>query len=89
MRLKPLGVVKEIVEAAGMGISYVYDDLVFIDHNALLLQFAGNDWEILIHINQEASGLELRAVSASQAAGRSLLQGDDLQAREALPDIPG
>lgn len=39
MGLKPLGRVKDIVEAAGMTISYVYEDLVFIDHNAFLLQF--------------------------------------------------
>ncbi len=36
--LMKLGVIKEIVEATGMSLSYAYEDLVFLDHNALLLQ---------------------------------------------------
>ena len=51
---KKLGVVKEIVEAAGMGISYAYEDLVFLDHNALLLQFTQESGRVLVHINREA-----------------------------------
>ncbi|MDG4474949.1 hypothetical protein [Thiovibrio frasassiensis] len=54
MGLKPLGKVKTIVEAAGMGISYAYDDLVFLEHNSFLLQFTDNDHEIMIHVNSEA-----------------------------------
>ena len=60
MNLRPLGIVKTIVESAGMGISYAYDDLVFLDHNAFLLQFTDNDKEILIHANSEAEGMEIR-----------------------------
>ena len=60
MNLKPLGIVKTIVEAAGMGISYAYDDLVFLEHNAFLLEFTDNDKEILIHINREAEGEEIK-----------------------------
>lgn len=54
MGLKPLGKVKTIVEAAGMGISYAYDDLVFLEHNSFLLQFTDNDREITVHVNSEA-----------------------------------
>jgi len=54
MSLKPLGMVKTIVEAAGMGISYAYEDLVFLEHNSFLLQFADNGGEIAIHVNSEA-----------------------------------
>ena len=54
MSLKQLGVVKDIVESAGMGISYAYDDLVFINHNALLLQFIDKKSELVIHVNSEA-----------------------------------
>ena len=54
MGLKPLGMVKTIVEAAGMGISYAYDDLVFLEHNSFLLQFTTNDREITVHVNSEA-----------------------------------
>lgn len=54
MGLKPLGLVKTMVEAAGMGISYAYDDLVFLEHNSFLLQFTDNDHEIMVHVNSEA-----------------------------------
>ena len=54
MSLKPLGMVKTIVEAAGMGISYAYDDLVFLEHNSFLLQFTDNDHEVMVHVNSEA-----------------------------------
>ena len=54
MALRPLGIVKEIVESAGMGISYAYDDLVFMEHNAFLLQFAENGKSVFIHMNEEA-----------------------------------
>ncbi|MHB8148729.1 MAG: hypothetical protein ACYDIB_01065 [Desulfobulbia bacterium] len=54
MSLKPLGMVKTIVETAGMGISYAYDDLVFLEHNFFLLQFTDNDREVKIHVNSEA-----------------------------------
>lgn len=60
MGLKPLGIVKEIVESAGMGISYAYEDLIFMEHNAFLLQFAGNDKELLIHVNKEADVTKLK-----------------------------
>lgn len=54
MSLKPLGVVKDVVEAAGMSISYAYEDLVFLEHNSFLLQFTDNDREVQVHVNVEA-----------------------------------
>lgn len=54
MKLKPLGVVKEIVESIGMNISYAHEDLVFMEHNAFLLQFTSKNDEILVHQNKEA-----------------------------------
>ena len=60
MSLKPLGKVTTIVESAGMGISYAYEDLVFLDHNAFLLEFTDNDKELLIHTNSEAEEGEIK-----------------------------
>ncbi len=59
MGLRNLGVVKEIVEAVDMDISHAYEDLVFLTHNALLLQFAADDETVLVHRNQEADPSEL------------------------------
>ena len=61
MKLKPLGIVKEFVEEAGMSISHVYDDLIFIDHNAFLLQFADNDSELVLHVNRDADPSAIQA----------------------------
>lgn len=60
MGLKKLGVVKDIVESVGMGISCAYEDLVFLEHNAILLQFAKDDDTVLLHCNQEAEQLAVQ-----------------------------
>ncbi len=50
---RPLGVVTEIVESAGIDVSYAYEDLVFLEHPGFLLQFTGSADEVLIHINRD------------------------------------
>lgn len=73
MTLKPLGKLKELIESAGMGISYAYDDLIFLDLNAFLLQFGDGGQTIVVHINNAASRKEAaegisrlkKAISAS------------------------
>ena len=52
--MNQLGLVKNIVEEAGMGISYAYEDLAFLEHNSFLLQFTGKNLEVLVHVNTEA-----------------------------------
>ena len=59
MTLKPLGRVKELVESVGMEITYAYDDLVFLQHNAFLLQFGEDDGSIIVHTNEEAAEGEI------------------------------
>ena len=59
MSPNPLGKLKELVESAGMGISYAYEDLVFLDHNAFLLQFSDDGRTIFIHTNSEADTGEI------------------------------
>ena len=59
MALKPLGILKEVVESAGMGISYAYDDLVFPDHNGFLMQFSDDGNKVTVHINTEADRKEV------------------------------
>jgi len=58
MSLKPLGKLKELVESAGMGVSYAYDDLVFLDHNGFLMQFDEDGRTVFIHMNCEADAVE-------------------------------
>ena len=60
MTLKKLGIVKNIVEAVGMNITHAYEDLVFLEHNAFLLQFTDNSDQLLIHWNSEADRAALQ-----------------------------
>ncbi len=46
VQYRPLGVVKEMLEQAGVEVTYAYEDLVFIKDNHFLLQF-GKVGEIL------------------------------------------
>ncbi|MCB2183131.1 MAG: hypothetical protein KQH63_13940 [Desulfobulbaceae bacterium] len=101
MGQKPLGVLKDIVESMGMGISYAYEDLVFLEHSAFILQFTDNDHEILVHINTEADMKELEDTLAklnNAASGRgmasiigkyfTLSQADDANIAIEFSEIP-
>lgn len=67
MALYPLGTVVEIIESIGavdgnnpaLSVSHVHEDLVFLEHNAFMLQFTSKPTEVLIHVNQEANSTEI------------------------------
>ncbi len=73
MSLRPLGIAKEIVEEIGHEAVYAYDDLLFIAHNAFLVQFDdGRKSNLKVFFNvdcePEAAGrLERALVEAAQA----------------------
>ena len=73
MKNRSLGVVTEIVEAAGLSVSYAYDDLVFLEHPDLMLQFTDSAEEVLIHIDEEA-GAESLAVLLSKIKNEAAVQ---------------
>ena len=51
---RPLGIAKDIVEEMGLTISFEYDDLVFIESNAFLVQFdEDNTKNLKLYINKE------------------------------------
>ncbi len=70
-QLRPLGIVKEIIEEAGHEITYAYDDLVFIEHNDFLLQFAPEPNRLNLFFNTECTAEEADAITARllEAAG--------------------
>jgi len=80
MSLKPLGKLKELVESVGMGVSYAYDDLVFLDHNGFLMQFGEDGKTVFIHTNCEADGVEAavgvaRLKKAAASSGITFAEG--------------
>ncbi len=46
MTTRELGLVREVLTAAGMDISYAYEDLIFLEHNGFLLQFTEKEHEL-------------------------------------------
>lgn len=94
MSLNPLGIVREIVEGAGMAVSFAHDDLVFLDRNAFFPQFTAKDKGLFIHTNREAAetGVEnavarLRNIAAAHgmtftgAGLNAITQADDANIR--------
>lgn len=72
---RPLGVVKQLLEEIGLEITYVYEDLIFIQHNPVLLQF-GKVGEILffyanVETSEEEAGQFFTAIQA-KAAGEGI-----------------
>jgi len=70
---RELGLVREALTAAGMDISYAYEDLVFPEHNGFLLQFSDDPHTIKLHINIEANEDELAtAISLLELKGAEI-----------------
>ena len=51
---RPLGKVIEIVECMGLEVTYAYDDLVFVSHNAFLLQMDDTGESLFLFFNEES-----------------------------------
>jgi len=70
--VKPLGLVSAVVAELGLSVTYVYEDLVFISHNAFLLQFTDKPNQALLYFNaecpdDEAEKLKAKIVSLGKA----------------------
>lgn len=87
MSYRPLGLVKDMLASMGLTPTYAYEDLVFVEHNAFLLQF--EEETVGLHLNvdcpeEEAGPLTARAIEAGAAVeltvvprGRYELTADD------------
>lgn len=61
--LPPVGKVMNWLEASGFTVSYLYDDLIFIESNAFLISFdQSNPPGIVIHINTECKAKQAVAL---------------------------
>ena len=88
MTTRELGLVREALTAAGMDISYAYDDLVFLEHNGFMLQFTDNPHELLIHVHNRADTNTINgAVAILRTKGADLnlifIQGRSYRIHEA------
>ncbi len=94
--VKPLGLVSSLIEEMGLSVTYAYDDLVFISHNAFLLQFTDAPNEAFLYFNEqcpedEAAKIEKDILALAEAKGLTIIpkgryslsqgEGDNLDLR--------
>ena len=51
---RPLGVITETIESIGLDVTYAYEDLVFIEHNAFLLRMGQQGEKVHLYFNCES-----------------------------------
>lgn len=59
---KPLGKITAILADLGLEVTYAYDDLVFVQHSAFLLQFTDEPNTLKLFANSECNPKEANTV---------------------------
>ncbi len=62
---RPLGLLRQVIDTTGLEITHVYEDLLFIEHNAFLLQMGERGADVRLYFNTE-SAVDRRQEIASQ-----------------------
>lgn len=52
---RPLGIITEVIEQMELNVTYAYDDLVFISHNAFLLRMGDVGESVHLYFNTESN----------------------------------
>ena len=63
--IKPLGKITAILADLGLEVTYAYDDLVFVQHSAFLLQFTDEPNILKLFANTECDTGEANAIAAT------------------------
>jgi hypothetical protein len=67
---RPLGHIRDIVAELGLEVTYCYEDLVYIEHNAFLLRMGEQGDEVHLYFNTESDAGEREAIALNlQSAG--------------------
>lgn len=70
---RPLGHIRTIVEALGLSVTYMYEDLVYVEHNAFLLRMGDQGEMVYLYFNTESDPQERETITDRlQSAGRKL-----------------
>lgn len=65
MTERPLGKVTALLADLGLEVTYAYDDLVFVQHSAFMLQFTDDPAKLKLFINTECDPKEANEVAAN------------------------
>lgn len=69
---RPLGHIREMINALGLEVTYIYDDLVYVEHNAFLLQMGEQGEVVYLYFNTEsAPGQRDEITGQLEKAGRA------------------
>lgn len=60
---RPLGYIREVVASFGLDVTYVYEDLVYVQHNAFLLQMGERGEDVFLYFNTESAPGEREAIA--------------------------
>lgn len=64
MSERPLGKITALLAELELEVTYAYDDLVFVQHSAFILQFTDDPGQLKLFINTECEPLESNKVAA-------------------------
>ncbi|BBD08145.1 hypothetical protein [Desulfovibrio ferrophilus] len=67
--VRPLGLIKDLLEDLGQEVSYAYDDLVFVGHNAFLFQFTGQGAFVDLYFNTQCKDAERQRLASAIIRG--------------------
>lgn len=68
---RPLGHLMNVVDKLKLEVTYAYDDLVFIEHNAFLFRMGSKGEDVHLYFNEESIASERYAISEKViAAGK-------------------
>ncbi len=60
---RPLGEITALLADLGLEVTYAYDDLVFVQHSAFILQFTDDPAQLKLFINTECEPAEANNVA--------------------------
>lgn len=71
---RPIGLIANAVEEAGLNVSYFYENLIFVESNVILLKMCEDPKEVLLYSNEncaesDAKDLEIRIAFAARKEG--------------------
>ncbi|ASQ90764.1 hypothetical protein CHL67_07380 [Prosthecochloris sp. GSB1] len=87
---RPLGIVREMITGLGHEVAYAYDDLVFVDHNACVLQFTDSPENLKLYFNIELPDEDAEKIAGElvEAAGKRNMR-IELKGHYELAQMPG
>ena len=60
---RPLGIITEVVEQMGLDVTYAYEDLAFISHNAFLLRMGDKGKDVHLYFNEASDAAERSTIT--------------------------